>query len=456
MDQFEILYDNIEVQKYLLSCITSASKTIFISAWNIDLTYIIDKKNKRTLFEVLSEKCNEGVKVYLMGSVAPGVVTKSNNMKLLSEKNVHPNFNIKILDMEVSNNYNFIYGILSNISSLFSNKSCCNRLFHQRYFLVDDKYCLICNTDSNDDKECSLIKNQKNKRGFIWVEYSVKINPTKEIINYARENYKLNGKASMKSDLFFGNFYSVNTEYNKIISMIKNSKKMIFVENQWLQSSNRSKNKILLTIADKIISEYEKNNKFKIIFILEENFIDECTDEATKYKYTIDNVFCYVYSNYFQYFLYESLFFLKTYLCKKNKNINFDEHIHIYSGTREIFIHSKNWIFDFENMLIGSANIWDRSYTYSNDIELSLLLTGPKVKTAQKDIVTQYNKNAVFSAKTDKEFVNNIINSLDNSTFLNKIKSKDIFDPFKIWIKELFLRIIFIIILISLYKFNKN
>ena len=39
MDEFEILYDNIEVQKYLLNCITSASKTIFISAWNIDLTY---------------------------------------------------------------------------------------------------------------------------------------------------------------------------------------------------------------------------------------------------------------------------------------------------------------------------------------------------------------------------------------------------------------------------------
>lgn len=454
MDEFEILYDNIEVQKYLLSCITSASETIFISAWNIDLTYIIDKKNNKTLFEVLDKKCNEGIKVYVMGSVAPGVVTKSNNMKLLSNKIIHPNFNIKILDMEVSNNYNFIYNFLSKLNPLFSNKYCCKRLFHQRYFLVDDKYCLICNTDSNDDKECSLIKNHKNKRGFIWVEYSVKIKPNEEIKNYARDNFRLNGKVSMQSNLFFGNFYNVNTEYNKIINMINNSKKMIFVENQWLQSSNHSKNKILITIADKIISEYEKNNKLKIIFILEKNFIDECTDEACKYKYSIDNAFCYAYSNYFQYFLYESLYFLKSYLYKKN--INFDEHIHVYSGTKEIFIHSKNWIFDFKNMLIGSANIWDRSYTNSNDIELSVLLTGPAVKKAQKDIIIQYNKNAIWNSKSDDEFINNIINSLDNSTYLNKIQSIDIYDPLKMWMKELFLRIIFIIIFILLYKSNKN
>ncbi len=454
MDKFEIIYDNLDIQKYLLNYINLARETIFISAWNINLTHIIDKEKNITLFDLLTDKCKSGVKVYLMSSIAPGSLSKQININLLKEKVLHPNFKIKILDMEISNNFNYIYRFLDKIIPTLSFKNCCNRLFHQRYFLVDDKYCLICGIDTNDDKQCSLKKNIKNKRNYIWLEYSVKIDPNQDIINYVRDNFKLDGKATMKSKLFFGNFYNVNTEHDKIIKMINNSKKIIFIENQWLQSSNRSKNKILLTIANKIISEHKKNNILRVIFILEKNFIDHCTDIDIKYKYSITNLICFLYSSYFQYFLFESLFFLKTYLDKNN--INFDDHIHIFTSSRELLIHSKNWIFDFENMLIGSTNIWDRSYTNSNDIEMSVLLKGKNVKNAQKDIIRQYNKNSLLNSSSDEELINNIIKSLDNSIFLNKLKYNDIYDPFKMWIQDLFLRIIFIIGIILLYKSNNN
>ena len=454
MDEFEIICDNLEVQKYLLEYINLAKETIFISAWNINLTHIIDKEKNITLFDLLTNKCKNGVKVYLMSSIAPGSLSKQINIKLLKEKVLHPNFKIKILDMEISNNFNFIYRFLDKIIPTLSFKNCCNRLFHQRYFLVDDKYCLICGIDTNDDKQCSLRNNIKNKKNYIWLEYSVKIDPNQDIINYVRDNFKLDGKATMKSKLFFGNFYNVNTEHDKIIKMINNTKKIIFIENQWLQSSNRSKNKILLTIANKIISEHKKNNILRVVFILEKNFVDNCSDIDIKYKYSFDNFFCFLYSNYFLYILLESLYFLKTYLDKNG--INFDEHIHIFTSTRELFIHSKNWIFDFENMLIGSTNIWDRSYTNSNDIEMSVLLTGPKVKNAQKDIIRQYNKNSLLNSSSDEELINNIIKSLDNSKYLNKLKYSDIYDPFKICMQNLFLRIIFIIVLILLYKSSRN
>lgn len=454
MDEFEVIYDNLEVQKYLLEYINLAKETIFISAWNIDLTHIIDEKNSKSLFDILKKKCESGVKVFVMGSIAPGTLSKSNNLNLLKDKTLHPNFQIKILDMEKSSLISSLYGLLNKISPLLSFKDCCNRLFHQRYLLVDDKYCLISGTDSNEDKQCSLKNNLKNDKGFIWVEYSVKIKPNQDIINYVRENFRLNGKATLESKLFYGNFYNTNTEYNKIIEMINNSKKVIFIENQWLNSSNKSKNEIILTIANKIISEHKKNNNMKIIFILERNFIDDCSDEAIKYKYSVENLICFFYSNYFQYFLFESLYFLKTYLDKNN--IDFDKHIHIYNGTREIFIHSKNWIFDFENMLIGSSNIWDRSYTHSNDMELSILLKGKNIKTVQKNIIKQYNKDSVLNSSSNDEFINDIIKSLDNSKYLNKLKYVDIYDPFKMLMTELFLRIIFIIILVILYKSNKN
>ena len=87
---------------------------------------------------------------------------------------------------------------------------------------------------------------------------------------------------------------------------------------------------------------------------------------------------------------------------------------------------------------------------------MSVLLKGPNVKNAQKDIIRQYNKNSFLNSSSDEELINNIIKSLDNSIFLNKLKYNDIYDPFKMWIQDLFLRIIFIIGIILLYKSNKN
>ena len=41
-------------------------------------------------------------------------------------------------------------------------------------------------------------------------------------------------------------------------------------------------------------------------------------------------------------------------------------------------------------MFYGTSNLWDRSYTKGDDIELSILLTGPKVRNIEKKIYNNY------------------------------------------------------------------
>ena len=189
----------------MLTSINKAKKNIYLSAWHIDLTYLIDNKNKLTLLDILINKCKLGLKVYLITSVSPGSNCRNNNENILRKNNIHPNFNIKIIDMEKSNIFSHLFYFFNKLNPNISNKQCCNRLFHQRYFLVDDKYCIINNTDSNNDKNCSLYKKIKNSKEYIWIEYGVIIKPNKEIIDYCKNNFNQSGKA-LQDLIFFIKF----------------------------------------------------------------------------------------------------------------------------------------------------------------------------------------------------------------------------------------------------------
>ena len=89
----------------------------------------------------------------------------------------------------------------------------------------------------------------------------------------------------------------------------------------------------------------------------------------------------------------------------KKYKMDFDrikKQIKIYTSRKgEIFIHSKNIIFDHNKMLIGSTNIYPRSFEPKKDLELSIYLKGPKVKEIEDKILQQY-ENIIFKRKFSK------------------------------------------------------
>ena len=68
-----------------------AKKVIYLSAWRIDLSYILVQEQ---LYKILLKKCEEGVKVFILTSVSPGTDVNYKNRILKNIK--HPNFHFKV------------------------------------------------------------------------------------------------------------------------------------------------------------------------------------------------------------------------------------------------------------------------------------------------------------------------------------------------------------------------
>ena len=143
MDNFHFLSSGKECHNYILDKILNAKKIIFISSWQVDITYLLDRKNRLTLKDILLKKCKQGVQVYILTSIAPGTDCNNNNLNAIKDiKN--SNFNMKILDLVKSSDFENLAGYFNILNNrIFPFKKCCKRLFHQRYFNVDNIHCII-------------------------------------------------------------------------------------------------------------------------------------------------------------------------------------------------------------------------------------------------------------------------------------------------------------------------
>jgi phosphatidylserine/phosphatidylglycerophosphate/cardiolipin synthase-like enzyme len=395
MESFDYFLNGSETHEYILDKIKKAKNVIYISSWKVNLGYILDKQLNEPLYKTLLKKCDEGVKVYILTSVTPLSETYNINMNILKTKKLnHKNFNIKILDM--IDYEDGVFGILNYIRSKFiSVKKCCKRLFHQRYFNVDNKYCLIGGSDLDDTNNCYLYK-KKNDKKYYWIEYAFIFKPVKEFLEYCVKNFNSGGKSSILSNYFYGNFFYTNTEYNKLISLIRNAQNSIFIENQWIYSTKITKNIIIKEILDRII----QNRAITVTIITNDEYIDSCNKKAVGTIHGYLN--CLGYREIFRAYLYYSLSFMFNYLRKHNlttKEIN--KILKIYVPKKDILIHSKNVIVDHNKMLYGTSNLWDRSYTKGLDIELSIFLKGKKVREVENNIISRYLNGAENLDKTE-------------------------------------------------------
>lgn len=377
MENFTFLNSTLDCHKYIYEKIMGAKKVIYLSAWRIDLSY---KLLQEQLYKILLKKCEEGVKVFILTSVSPGTDVNYKNRILKNIK--HPNFHFKVLDMEGSS----FLGLLPLINFItpapFSIKKCCNRLYHQRYFNVDNIYCMLGACDIDGDLNSSINIKMKNISNYYWIEYGVIFNPTPEFISFCNDNFHSSGKSSIISPYFYGNFTKINTEYSKILELIGKSKKSITIEQQWIYSNDKTKNKIFKIIGDKLIQNIKSNNDYKVNIISNFVFADMCTENENKLK-------CVFVSIIFKFlFIINSLRFLYKYLKLHNiTDEQINKHLIIYKNTKELFIHGKHFIIDSKEMLYGTTNLWDRSYTPNKDIELSILLKGPKIKDIENNIL---------------------------------------------------------------------
>ncbi len=434
MNNFNLLLNGFDTQNYIIKEINNAKKYIYLSAWHIDLNLTF---NKKTLFDILKKKCNQGIKVYILTSTAGDTV--SENIKY-TKVNI-PNFNFKILDMENSSIFNFISILLKYFSYNFD--SCCDRLFHQRYFLVDGVKAMIGGCDMDNDMQNSLYNNIFNQNKYYWTEYGITFSPDSKFIEFCKKNFELDGKYYIDNGILYGNFYDRNTEYNKILKLIRESKESIFIENQYINSNLNTRNNIFLELAKRIIKSVNEKKEFSVILITNNEYPDVCHYNAKKTIF--GNLHCNIYTYLFRRTLRKSLADFFEYLNKyiSLKDINRIVHFYTISKNKDILVHSKNWIFDDKAMLYGTTNIWDRSYLKGKDIELSILLEGKKVIDNKNKIINIYSNN---SNKTS------YINKLDDSELLEKVNLNKINNEEK---SRNFLIFMIFVLIMTFYIRNK-
>jgi len=170
-----------------------------------------------------------------------------------------------------------------------------------------------------------------------------------------------------------------NSIENAYVDIIQHAKHFIYIENQFFISSTAGKvlkNRVGEAIIERIERAHQRKEKFRVYIFTP---LVHCFEgEITESKAAIIRI-----QMYWQYrtigrggeSIYETL---------TNKGIKPEEYIQFYSlrqhakmpngepVTEQIYIHSKVLIADDDIMLVGSANINDRSLVGSRDSELAV------------------------------------------------------------------------------------
>jgi hypothetical protein len=163
---------------------------------------------------------------------------------------------------------------------------------------------------------------------------------------------------------------------NCYLECIANAHRFIYIENQFFISSlagDGTQNKIVEAILERILKAYTQNEKFKIIVIIP---LHPNGDFANAMKSKVVMHYEYMTIN-------RSPTSLFAQLKKKAPGINVSEFIGFYSlrnwgilnnkvVSDQIYVHDKLMIVDDRIMIIGSANINDRSMLGSRDSEMAI------------------------------------------------------------------------------------
>jgi phosphatidylserine/phosphatidylglycerophosphate/cardiolipin synthase-like enzyme len=170
-----------------------------------------------------------------------------------------------------------------------------------------------------------------------------------------------------------------NTEisiFNAYTDCIRQAKHFIYIENQFFVSSTAGtdvSNNIAEVILDRIIQAYQQHVKFRVMIIIPQHPNGDFCD-AMKAKIVMH----YEYAT-----INRSLTSLIQQVKKRCPGILLDDYLGFYSlrnwgiinskiVTEQIYIHDKIMIIDDRIMIIGSANINDRSLLGIRDSEVAV------------------------------------------------------------------------------------
>jgi hypothetical protein len=310
---------------------------IYINAFNFDLEFNKNIKNK--IIKLL-----ETNHVYMITS---GVNKYNININ-------HTNFHIKN-KLQIGEKYN---DMTLKIKNIFL-KIGCDHIFvnHMRYF-YNGKYLLFSGTNCSNRYMGNCIT--ENGDNFCWYDNALLLyNDTLEsLFNNIYNNIHSNTIRNINyKQLNYIITLSNSYQYTYIIKNILNSKKSIYIENQYFIScDNYTNNKIYKALAYRINMAILNNEDFTLKMII--NY----------YNHDESNITQFIFHQLVQFSLYN---FRK--LINYSDEI-FNKYVTVLVPNTNLVVHSKIFCFDNNKMLYTSCNIIDRSFYNNGDIEAGLII----------------------------------------------------------------------------------
>lgn len=234
---------------------------------------------------------------------------------------------------------------------------------------------------------------------FVVRPYDERVLVCDEMIKHPRGDLRMQALRSA-SPWSLGRKSTESSIYECYLEAIANSYRYVYIENQFIISSTSKdipvENKIIKALFMRILKAHEANEPFKVIIFLPllpafEASLEEQQGKVMQIQITLENKTIGVGENSLIQKLAEAL---------RNSNLNPEDYL-LVCGLRTwefrpsdmkpiteiIYIHSKLMIIDDNYLIMGSANLNDRSMLGSRDSELAVFVEGP----GNKQVFTGYD-----------------------------------------------------------------
>lgn len=356
---FTFINDYDEYRTTLVQLFRKAKHSIYITFWLLDFSFPVYHSDhipnsSFTFLDLLKETCARGVKIYILLNqnvvypyTRPERLPKNCHFKYFPMYGKQMNwFFRRVMDLTKKSQLHYNYETFQ---------------LHQKYIAVDGRDVLLGMGDLDKKRDGSQLRSVPNQDGYIWSEMGIKLPCTKDFWEFCKNNFRSAGSASIRSATWIGSFPGINTEHQRLVQMIENSKTSLYLENQYFFGSRRMSHRILITLAQRLKKAIINNEDFRVIVITNLWFYDS--------NYILNLI---LRSN-----LYHTLIDFERYFisCKIPLDQVYEKIAIAYLEMNHlpIFIHSKVCIKDDQMAVVSSSNITDRSFiTDKSDRELAV------------------------------------------------------------------------------------
>ncbi|MEM7204332.1 MAG: phospholipase D-like domain-containing protein [Planctomycetota bacterium] len=355
LQKTRVLLDYAACYDAFIELCQEACETVYIGAWFIDFDWRMN--GKRTVRELIEEMCARGVQVRIL--LTPNVIYAASLPQGLPDGcTVHyartrgPRF--RYFERRV---------VRKTAAALVPDYD--YRLFstHHKYLVADGRRALLGCIDVSEERNGSEVTGQTNSEGYVWSDTGVLTECDDALWRYCEDNFETRGEGEVDALPWVGPFPTQSHEARLLVSMVEQSKRLLYIENQYLAPMPRTEPNVVDALGRRLARAIRDGEDFRVVVVTNHDHFNAMP--APRFTLGVN--------------LYRALAHIENVVARSGASTEqLREHLVVASLQRDeipIFVHSKIFIQDDERVVLSTANLIDRSQSLAaSDRELGIVI----------------------------------------------------------------------------------